>query len=86
MSSVSGSSGDYLHLDPAELQIHADQLHSHASDLKDAHDAAHNAMTDAQARAVIWVGLRDGGESERGNGGGCQAGGKDARYCDHCFP
>ncbi|QQG96340.1 hypothetical protein HBE99_05295 [Mycobacteroides chelonae] len=49
MSSVSGSSGDYLNLDPAELQIHADQLHSHASDLKDAHDAAHNAMTDAQA-------------------------------------
>ncbi|MGV0583264.1 WXG100 family type VII secretion target [Mycobacteroides chelonae] len=49
MSSVSGSSGDYLHLDPAELQIHADQLHSHASDLKEAHDAAHRALTDAQA-------------------------------------
>ncbi|WP_078309720.1 MULTISPECIES: WXG100 family type VII secretion target [unclassified Mycobacterium] len=49
MASVSGSSGGHLHVDPAELQIHGDQLHTHASDLKDAHDAAHRALTDAQA-------------------------------------
>ncbi|TDZ94014.1 WXG100 family type VII secretion target [Mycobacteroides salmoniphilum] len=49
MSSVSGSSGGHLHVDPAELQIHGDQLHIHAADLKDAHDAAHRALSDAQA-------------------------------------
>ncbi|MEU9806495.1 WXG100 family type VII secretion target [Mycobacterium sp. NPDC050853] len=49
MSSVPGSSGGHLHVDPAELRAHADRLHGHASDLKEAHEAAHRAMTDAQA-------------------------------------
>ncbi|MBA0049103.1 WXG100 family type VII secretion target [Mycobacteroides sp. LB1] len=49
MSSVSGPSGGHLHVDPTELQIHGDRLHLHASDLKEAHDAAHRALTDAQA-------------------------------------
>lgn len=48
MSTVVGSSGGHLHLDPAELQTHADRLHGYASDLKEAHEAAHRAMTDAQ--------------------------------------
>ncbi|MUM16663.1 hypothetical protein FZI91_09965 [Mycobacterium sp. CBMA271] len=48
MASTSGSPGDFLHLDPAELHLHGDRLHQHASELKDAHDAAHGALTDAQ--------------------------------------
>ncbi|OHU30838.1 hypothetical protein BKG76_03725 [Mycobacteroides franklinii] len=49
MSTVSGSSGGQLHLDPDELRTHADRLRGQASDLKEAHEAAHRAMADAQA-------------------------------------
>ncbi|WP_243733934.1 WXG100 family type VII secretion target [Mycobacteroides sp. CBMA 271] len=46
---MSGSSGVFLHVDLAELQLHANRLHAHADDLKQAHDAAARTLTDAQA-------------------------------------
>ncbi|SIL35182.1 Proteins of 100 residues with WXG [Mycobacteroides abscessus subsp. abscessus] len=49
MPSVSGPSGNSFHVDPTELQNHGKQLHGHADDLKEVHDAAHRAMKDAQA-------------------------------------
>lgn len=49
MPSVSGPSGKSLHVDPTELQNHGKQLHQHADDLQEAHDAANRAMKDAQA-------------------------------------